>query len=90
MILMSCGTFVCPIFLCLYRFQHFRFAPGLKVLSYVGDKDSREGVRNRIREQWDELNVILTTYEVNNTHSLYFGGVIFKMFSTCESIKSLT
>ncbi len=47
--------------------QYFRFAPGLKVISYVGDKDSREDIRNRIREQWDDLNILLTTYEVINT-----------------------
>ena len=43
----------------------YRFAPSLKTISYVGDKERREILRNQIREEWDETSVILTTYEVN-------------------------
>ena len=56
-------------FLFLYHITCFlpfyRFAPSLKTISYVGDKESREILRNQIREEWDETSVILTTYEVN-------------------------
>lgn len=48
-----------------------RFAPHLKVVSYTGDKEYREGLRREISST-KNVNVILTTYEICLKDSSFF------------------
>ena len=43
---------------------NYRFAPFLKVITYVGDKETRPNIRKKINKEWNTINVVLTTYEV--------------------------
>ena len=36
----------------------------MKVICYVGDKDTREKLRSKIKKNIDDISVIVTTYEV--------------------------
>ena len=40
------------------------FSPGLEVINYVGDKDTRERLRINLRKNINEVTIVLTTYEL--------------------------
>ena len=65
-----------------------RFAPGLKVVTYIGSKEERPAIQKQMVKN-EDFNVVLTTYEVmcpfnvsrNNTSLITVEG--YKLDELC-------
>ena len=53
----------------------FRFAPSLDVVSYTGDKERREELRQAVKNS-DTWNVLLTTYEVEILKNMVYCNMV--------------